>query len=459
MGISNRLVISEPTTQVANYCADKLTLANPEYMKKKMMNKWVGNTPLELELYEVRDGKLILPYGCLRNIIPYFTKQDTIVPLFQTAPKVRMGEPIPLYDYQEEAVSEMIRQIYGILQSKAGSGKTQMGLAIAQRLKCKTLWLTHTIDLLNQSYERAVKYIPEELLGTITAGKVHIGESITFATIQTMALLDLTEYRNIWDTIIVDECHRVCGTPTAVTQFSKVLNSLAARHKYGLSATVHRADGLIQATYALLGDVRYRVPDEACADKVMPVGIKLVQTNVKYSDECFNSDGTIYFIGMINYLVEHPERNKIINDIIKSNKDEYILVLSDRIKHLDILYNNLPKELQKYAAIIKGDLQTKTAKKHREDCIKQMREGTLHILFATYKLAKEGLDIPRLNRLILATPQKDYAVITQAIGRIARVFDGKNEAICFDVLDDIDYLRRMFGKRKTSYKKADCYFV
>ena len=65
-----------------------------------------------------------------------------------------------------------------------------------------------------------------------------------------VAKVDLNQYRDTWDCIIVDECHRVAGTPTAVTQFSKVLNTLRARHKYGLSATVHRADGLIKATYA-----------------------------------------------------------------------------------------------------------------------------------------------------------------------------------------------------------------
>ncbi len=423
------------------------------------MNKWVGSTPPEIELFETAPNKLILPYGTLRNILPYFSKEDGIQANFGTPQAVPMGMDIPLYDYQELAVNTMLNEIYGILQSKAGSGKTQMGIAIAQRLKCRTLWLTHTYDLLKQSYDRAVAYIPEKYLGTITEGKVNIGESITFATIQTLARVDLTQYRKMWDVIIVDECHRVCGTPTAVTQFSKVLNSLAARHKYGLSATVHRADGLIKATYALLGNIRYRVPDEACSDKVMQVGIKVVNTGVKYGDECFNSDGTIYYCGLINYLAEHQDRNKILTDLMVENKDNYILVLSDRVKHLNTLYNSLPDYLKKKAAIIRGDLQSKKAKQEREDSIQLMRDGSLHVLFATYKLAKEGLDIPRLNRLILATPQKDYAIVTQAIGRIARVYGGKTDAICYDILDDIDYLRKMFGKRRTSYKKAGCYYL
>lgn len=111
------------------------------------------------------------------------------------------------------------------------------------------------------------------LTGTIVEGKVQIGKAITFATVQTMCNLDLSLYRNTWDTIIVDEAHRVSGSPTSVTMYSKVLNSLAARHKYGLTATPDRADGLIRATFALLGGVVHTIPREVVADKIVKVTV------------------------------------------------------------------------------------------------------------------------------------------------------------------------------------------
>ncbi|MDQ9823270.1 hypothetical protein RFZ44_07900, partial [Acinetobacter sp. 163] len=58
----------------------------------------------------------------------------------------------------------------------------------------------------------------KKCIGTITEGKVNIGSGITFATIQTMCKLDLARYKDLWDIIVVDECHRCSGTPTAVTQ-------------------------------------------------------------------------------------------------------------------------------------------------------------------------------------------------------------------------------------------------
>ena len=88
-----------------------------------------------------------------------------------------------------------------------------MGIALAAALGRKTLWVTHTQDLLTQSKARAEQYLPEESLGTITAGKVRIGSHVTFATVQTLSKLDLTQYRNTWDVVIVDECHRLAGSP------------------------------------------------------------------------------------------------------------------------------------------------------------------------------------------------------------------------------------------------------
>lgn len=459
MIIGNELEIIEPRDEIWLYAQKNLVLSNPNYIKIKRMGYWAGNTPKEFMLYTTIGDKLILPFGCLRDIVPYFKSEDRIVNTFKKADKVYLGNPIPLYNYQRIAVDEMVNECYGILQSKAGSGKTQMGIAIAQKIGARTLWLTHTHDLLVQSLDRITPYLDEKYIGTITEGKINIGESITFATIQTMANIDLDKYKEVWDTIIVDECHRVCGTPTALTQFYKVLSSLKARHKYGMSATVHRADGLIGATFALLGDVRYKVPDEAVSDKVMRVGIQMVDTPTTLTDDCLNPDGTLSYYYLMEHLISDRLRNDIIRDIIVDESANSILILSDRKKHLEDLYHLLPVSVRLRARIVTGDMTTNKQKALREEYLNEMREGKANILFATYKLAKEGLDIPRLNRLILATPQKDYAIVTQSIGRIARVFEGKEDAICFDIVDDISYLQKMYKKRRTSYNKAGCYYL
>ena len=456
--VSNVITIDNPSAELRKWCQQNLKLKNPEYTKKQRMHFWVGNTPEFLHLYEVRGDQLVLPFGVYRNIFPMIDMYD-IRAVFPVAERVEYGCKIPLYDYQDKAVEEVYWKHYGILQSPAGSGKTQMGIALIAKLGKRALWLTHTKDLLLQSKERAKQYLGEALLGTITEGKVNIGQGITFATVQTMCNLDLAQYKGIWDVIIVDECHRVAGTPTAVSQFSKVLNSLAARHKYGLSATVHRSDGLIKATFALLGDVIYTVPTEAVADKIMKVGINPIPTGVGLSRACLNTDGTLNYAKLIGHLAESDERNLRIIECIVENRGNPSLILSDRLGHLETLMSMLPADMREDAVMVSGKMTTKKGKAEREQAIADMRSGAKKYLFATYSLAKEGLDVPRLERLYMATPQKDYAVITQAIGRIARTSKGKADPVVYDFVDDIQYLVKAYKKRCTSYKKNGCYFV
>ena len=460
VAVSNTLTVENPTAEMQMWCKKHLAILNPDYQKKLRMNLWLGNTPKTLSLYEQRGNTLVLPFGTLRTL-PDFVKENAVfIGDFQAAEEVSYGGvDIPLYDYQKTAVDAVAAGQYGILQSPAGSGKTQMGIALVKRFGKKALWLTHTLDLLRQSKERAEQYMDKRLIGTITEGKVNIGSGITFATIQTMCKLDLTQYKDLWDVIIVDECHRCSGTPTAMTQFYKVLNSLAARHKFGLSATVHRSDGMIEATYALLGHVIYTVPDEAVGDKIMKVGIKPVNTGIELDRKCLNTDGTLNYSKLITYLCEDFRRLHFISSWIVAESEHSCLILSDRLDHLEQLMNSLPRTMKEKAVMVSGKMTTKKGKAEREKAIEDMRSGKKKYLFATYALAKEGLDIPRLERLFLTTPQKDYAVITQSIGRIARVFESKADPIAYDFVDNIAYLVKSYKKRCTTYRKNGCYFV
>lgn len=457
VSIGATITVENPSQALNDWCEEHLVIPNPEYAKKVRMHFWVGNTPKTLSLYERRGNALILPFGILRDV-QHFLWGHPCMSEFPEPVEIAYGGEVPLYSYQDDAVNVVKECRYGILQSPAGSGKTQMGIALVMRYGRRALWLTHTADLLNQSKARAERYMDKRLIGTITEGKVNIGQGITFATIQTMCRLDLAQYKDLWDVIIVDECHRVAGTPTAMTQFFKVLNSLSARHKYGLSATVHRADGMIPATYALLGHVVHTVPDEAVKDKIMQVGIKPLGTGVKLSRECLNTDGTINYTKLISYLCENKERTHYIGSWIVAEADHPCLILSDRLNHLEALMITLPRSMREMSVMISGKMTTKKGKAEREQAIEDMRTGRKRYLFATYSLAKEGLDIPCLERLFLTTPQKDYAVITQSIGRIARTHEGKKPPIAYDFVDDIGFLVKSYKKRCSTYRKNGCYF-
>ena len=285
--IGSRLKILDPSPELIKWCKENLEMTNPEYQQKARMHLWLGNTPRTLYLYEVNGNSLILPFGCLRAILPLL--EGDVKKLFKEPKKVDYGGKVPLYDYQEEAVAAMLINHYGILQSPAGSGKTQMGIALACALGVKTLWLTHTKDLLTQSKSRAEQYVDSELLGTITEGKVNIGKAMTFATIQTMCKLDLDQYRDEWDCVIVDECHRVSGTPTAVTQFSKVLNTLCARHMLK-NSKIHPRLAFEHCGLFVDSDLAYTLSAEYAEEQEKKAQELLEKQNTEKEDETDDSN-------------------------------------------------------------------------------------------------------------------------------------------------------------------------
>lgn len=454
--ISNEIAIKNPTPELLEWVRNNLVMDNPEFQKKQRMGMWTGKMEKQIYLYYVDGETIVVPCGAGKQIRQFLSNDTVITQDLADNGTLEYQGNISLYDYQTPAVKAMEGAGCGILQSPCGSGKTQMGIALAAQIGRKTLWITHTQDLLNQSYERAVQYFPESTLGKITAGKVYIGSHITFATVQTLSKMDLEKHKYTWDVVIVDECHRCSGTPTSLKMFYKVVSRLAARYKYGLSATVHRSDGLVKSTFAIIGDVQYKVPDEAVAEKTMKVKILCRETGIKTNRCCLDTDGTMVYSKLIPYLTECVDRNKMIVKDLEKNAKNYNLILSDRLEHLRTLMSLLPEECRSFAVMIDGGMTSKRGRADREQAIVDMRDGKKHFLFASYSLAKEGLDIPRLDRLYLTTPKKDYAVVTQSIGRIARVFKGKSDAYCYDYVDDIGFCENQYKKRRTSYRKAGC---
>ena len=432
-------------------------LPNPDYAKKARMGLSTYRVPRTLCLFEKDGDDYLVPAGDFRRLLELAGSDLEVITDEFKAPLFTINYEAPalhLYNYQQEAVNELIRAGGGILQAPAGSGKTQMAIGLIQMLRCKALWLTHTADLLQQSKKRAECYMDPALMGTITAGQVEIGEGITFATVQTMEKLDLNQYRDTWPLVIVDECHRCSGTPTQVTRFSKILNSLAAVFKYGLSATIHRSDGLIACTHSLLGPIAYSVPEKAVADKIMTVDIFPVLTGIPMpGGKAINPDMTINFTGLITELTIDIGRNAMITRMIAGCENQSCLILSDRVNHLEHMAASLPAHLIPFARIVSGKMSSKKGREEREQIMEDMRSGKASYLFATYALAKEGLDIPCLENLFLTTPQKDYAIVTQSIGRIARTAEGKTKARCFDFVDNFPYAINAWKKRCTTYRK------
>lgn len=257
------------------------------------------------------------------------------------------------------------------------------------------------------------------------------------------------------DGILVHNCHHVAGTPTKLMQFSKVIGNLNAAYKFGLTATPRRADGLVSCMYAYLGQKFYEIDKSEVADKTCPVKFMQIETGWDCDpDEVTNTDGTLDYTKLINLVCEDEDRTKqiamVLRDIIQMSGSR-VLVLSDRVLHLSALKSAL---VHLDAPVGGGNVVTGgTRKDIRENAIKAIKSGESRIMFATYQLAKEGLDIPELTHLVMASPNKTEVTITQAVGRVARACEGKKYGIVIDFIEDFQPLQTWARKRERLYKR------
>lgn len=450
---SNKLIVTNPTDEIMTWCRNTLYVDNPDYWKKQRMGKYTGRTPKEIKLYEVNDNVVCLPFGCLYSV--YYHFKDNMEFTMDIKPFYRQDykSHINLYPYQEEAVKRALSVKNGVIVMPCGAGKTQTALEIIARVGGKALWLTHTYDLLHQSMNRAKSVLdaPLSSYGMISNGRVNIGSGITFATVQTMAKIDLTQYKDTWDIVVVDEVHKAVGCPTKIMQFYKVLSALSCRYKIGVTATPKRADGLEKTMFALLGGIIHEVPKEAVAGNTCPVKVKFVPTDYTPDpDNITMGDGTLDYASLITDLTHDPERFEVVSEYIQGLGSS-VLVLGNRVEYLQALCDDYMGK----SMCLSGMGNSKTAKRMRAKALEDLNNGDIDCLFATYQLAKEGLDCPNLRYVVFATPEKDPTTVTQSAGRVGRKADNKPFGTVIDFVDAFGMYRGWQKKRMAVYKKLD----
>lgn len=454
--VGSKILVEDYNSDLYKWCEDNLVIDNPEFIKKERLGLWTGGTVRKIYLYERTGSSILIPFGCVNQL----RKQFFEFPFYSRISSkkgFKYNSCISLYDYQEKAIQEALKAKNGIIVAPCGSGKTQIGLEIISRLGAKTLWLTHTQDLLNQSMSRAKSVFDSWGYGTITGGKVDIGESITFATVQTMSKLDLSEYRDMWDCIIVDECHRCIGSPTRAMQFYKVLSQISCRYKFGLTATPKRSDGLEKSMFALIGNIIHEVPLDAVKSTTCPVFVDVVRSPYTPDpDKITLGDGTINYASLINDMINDQERFEMIVYFIDNlESGSPILVLANRVEYLERLTNACNKK----AVCLSSMGNSKAAKAERKNALQKLNSCELDVVFATYQLAKEGLDVPNLRYVIFATPEKDATTVAQAAGRVGRKAEGKEQGTVIDFVDNFGMFYGWYKKRRAVYKKNGYTFI
>ena len=336
--------------------------------------------------------------------------------------------------FQNEALRKAVEAGHGVLSLPCGYGKTTVSLAIACKMGYRTMIVVHKEFLANQWRERIQQFCPGATIGIVQQDKKETDCDFIIAMLQSLSLKEysFSDFDTV-GTLIVDEAHHVCAKV-----FSQSLFKLCPRHAFGLSATPDRKDGLTKVLHWFMGPTFFAVERENQAQvDVFPVDFRCKRFEDPPPCTRF---GKLSLPTMITEVSEMDVRNALIVNTIKSATQgtRQVLVLSDRRQHCEWLHEQFKKASGLYMGGMKEkDLTASSAKQ---------------IIFATFSQAHEGLDIPSLDTVILATPKSD---IVQSIGRIMRETVGKkNNPRIYDIVDHWSVFFAMFQKRLKVYRQG-----
>ena len=332
---------------------------------------------------------------------------------------------------QDKATDALLKALRekggGVLSLDTGYGKTISSIYTAATLGVKTLILVHKEFLAEQFEESIKRFVPKASISRIKGAVCDTSGDFVICMIQTL----LSRKYDCFDgfgTLILDEAHHV-----AAESFTSAMFSTSFKHVIALTATPTRKDGLTRVLYWLFGDLAYearRTGQQGVAVKLLPF------THPEYkTPPPLNRRGDICYSSLISKICDIPERTQFIAEKAKKLADmgKYVLVLSHRRQHAIDICNELKILGVDAATYLGGD-------KSEPDC---------KIICATYALASEGYDNPRLSGIVLATPSSD---VVQAVGRVLRGGSGSSPVVV-DIIDQYSLFLGQLAKRRSWYKK------
>ena len=394
-------IVPEPPVQVRKAIEMELTyirkgsqfMANPEWAKVRLYNRSKNRFPI---------GLLPRVEEILTNISFPYIKQVHGEQL-EGVKEENEG----LYSFQKEALRMFLMACGGIFQIPTGGGKTRTAIACIKSLKVKTLVVVPTKDLKEQ-WEKQVS------------------ENVTVQNYQGIKSKSFVQQFNF---IIFDECHNV-----AAKTLQKIgLNMNEKAITLGLSATPFMRDDDNLKVESALGPIVY----EISLRELIQAGYLVDATIYFHATEKTETDFMDYNMAYKAHILENKERNAQVVEIARSSEG-YTLILVKLVEHGKQLLEDL-KSIGEDAVFLHG----KSSMAERTD--------TNHRILIATSIFDEGIDIPHLKHLILAGGGKSAIKATQRIGRVLRIFEGKENAIVHDFDDNCKWLSEHTKERREIY--------
>ena len=369
---------------------------------------------------------------------------------------------------QVDATARVMERLHdrggAMLVLPCGFGKTVCAIWTMTRLRRRTLVLVHTSVLASQWVDRLSGFCSGLRVGRLQQDTVEIdGYDVVVGMLQSVHARKYDRaLMSTFGTVVVDEAHHV-----AAPMFASALQQLRARYILGLTATPDRKDGLGCILPWYLGDVAFRAERET-----EDVEIRMMEhhgTQVELVDR----RGKLRYAEMLTRMALDGTRNdEILEEIVAlASEGRAVLVLSERRTQLEMLERAM---LDMDGAVSCTTPPPRTSKRKRgQDAAPQppppldahlvvgrvmggtsaaMRDRGIefaNVILSTYMYASEGLDIPRLDTLVMASPGVN---IEQTLGRILRRHPNKKKPMVLDVHDSFSLFIAMRRKRERYYE-------
>lgn len=353
---------------------------------------------------------------------------------------------ITLRDYQIEAINRGLIYGRGIFEVATGLGKTEIAAGIIKALGLKTIFMTHTQDLLHQTAERFELRLGEKI-GLIGDAEFDADPGIVVATTQSLYSLKkrrIEEFKkliNNFEVMFQDETHH----SSAMTFYEIGMYAHNAYYRYGLSGTPLRRDTLSNMrVMALMGNVIYsKMAEEGIEEGYLSdIEIRIIDN----PDPRMGIDETwqeIYDRAIVTSTIRNLSVVDLAEKEFKLGKK--ILILIRIIEHGEILKRMLDRRNVTSAFIHGGH-----GSDIREEVKKEFNEKGDFVLIAS-PIYDEGVDLPMVNVLIKASGGRSEVKTIQHVGRGLR--PKKEKLIVYDFYDHSKYLEEHSLERIRVYKE------
>lgn len=457
--VGRRLTITGLTPKMKRKIKKSLTLVNPTFHILKRMGKYTGDTPRKFKYYKEKGDKLIMPRGTVAKVIKYVLKCGKAYQIKRKTISLKTDVLIKNFEmrnYQIKLIGTMFdealnaRMNEGVISMTTGAGKTLVALEIARCLKLTTTILVPSNFILQQFKNECIEKFGFEP-GIIGGGKNSIVD-ITIATFQSLqsnklACRELAERTSI---LIVDECQGVPAEGRA-----NIVQQFRPEYLFGLSGTPDRTDGRAKAIFFYMGPIIAQYEGEFLKPTVEVIFTKIkLATHVRVRRQINGQEHIVKkrlaYHEVIDRMIEDKNRNVLVSGLAMGEMmtGRKVLVLTKRVAH----YKSMEAKFANFPGVHFIDSKDPG----RNDLLAGFKSGLVDFngIFGTTSLLAVGTDIPALDTLIIACDIKSSILTTQSVGRILRLFEGKQQPKIIDLCDNNHpSLYNQYKERERTYVK------